>query len=209
MELETPVHLTRFHLSVLYSHGNAEDLADSQLLYDEFHASGLGVFAYDYPGYGVSTGTPSEESTQRAIMTCWKYLTAKGMPPSSIIITGRSVGGGPSVWLASQTEAAGLILISPFKSAFTTAFDLPFPLFPRDRFPNLDRIRTFDRSFLVIHGEEDEVIPARHGRKLVDACPSKDKKFQGIPNAGHNDLFEIDNGEIFPAIIGFAKRVGK
>ena len=195
--------------TLLYSHGNAEDLADSQLLYDEFHASGLGVFAYDYPGYGVSTGTPSEESTQRAIMTCWKYLTAKDIPPSSIIITGRSVGGGPSVWLASRTEAAGLILISPFKSAFTTAFDLPFPLFPRDRFPNLDRIRTFDRPFLIIHGEEDEVIPVRHGRKLVDACPSKDKKFQGIPNAGHNDLFEIDNGEIFPAIIGFAKRVGK
>jgi abhydrolase domain-containing protein 17 len=195
--------------TLLYSHGNAEDLADSQPIYDELHAYGLGVLAYDYPGYGVSTGTANEESTQRAIMACWKHLTASGIPDSSIIITGRSVGSGPSVWLASQTEPAGLILISPFKSAFTTAFDLPFPLFPRDRFPNLERIRTFDRPLLVIHGEHDEVIPVSHGRALVDACPSADRKFLGIPEAGHNDLFEIGAGEIFPAVFGFAERAGK
>jgi alpha-beta hydrolase superfamily lysophospholipase len=195
--------------TILYSHGNEEDLKDSQPLYDEFHASGLGVFAYDYPGYGVSTGTPNEESTQRAIMACWKHLTAKGIPPCSIVIAGRSVGSGPSVWLASQTEPAGLFLISPFKSAFTTAFDLRFPLFPRDRFPNLDRIRHFDRPLLVIHGEDDEVIPVRHGRALVEACPSQDKKFQGIPHAGHNDLFEIGYEEIFQSVIEFAKRVAK
>lgn len=195
--------------TLLYSHGNAEDLAHSQALYDEFHAGGLGVIAYDYPGYGLSTGTPDEASAQRAIMAVWKHLTASGIPPSSIIITGRSVGGGPSVWLASQTEPAGLILISPFKSTFTTAFDLPFPLFPRDRFPNLDRIRSFERPLLVIHGEDDEVIPVSHGRELVNACPSSDKKFHPIPGARHNDLFEIGGGEIFPLVRDFAARVTK
>lgn len=195
--------------TLLYSHGNAEDLADSKAIYDAFHASGLGVIAYDYPGYGLSTGTPDEASTQRAIMAIWKHLTASGIPPSSIIITGRSVGGGPSVWLASQTEPAGLILISPFKSTFTTAFDLPFPLFPRDRFPNLNRIRSFDRPLLVIHGEDDEVIPVSHGRKLVDACASADRKFLGIPYARHNDLFEIGNGLIFSEASHFAERVTK
>lgn len=195
--------------TLLYSHGNAEDLKDSQPIYEEFHASGLGVFAYDYPGYGLSTGTPTEESTQRAILTCWNHLTASGIAPSSIIITGRSVGGGPSVWLASQVDAVALILISPFKSAFTTAFDLPFPLFPRDRFPSLKRIHTFDRPLLVIHGEDDEVIPVSHGRKLVDACPSEDKKFLGIPYAKHNDLYEVGNGLIFSEVHNFAVRVTK
>jgi abhydrolase domain-containing protein 17 len=195
--------------TLLYSHGNAEDLAHSEALYEEFHASGLGVIAYDYPGYGLSTGTSDEASTQRAIMAVWKHLTASGIPPSSIVITGRSVGGGPSVWLASQTGPAGLVLISPFKSTFTTAFDLPFPLFPRDRFPNLDRIRSFKRPLLVIHGEDDEVIPVSHGRELVDACASADKKFLGIPYARHNDLFEVGNGLIFSEIRGFAERVAK
>lgn len=195
--------------TLLYSHGNAEDLAHSLVLYEEFHAGGLGVLAYDYPGYGLSTGTPDESSSLRAIMAVWNHLTDSGIPPSSIVITGRSVGGGPSVWLASQVEPAGLILISPFKSAFTTAFDLPFPLFPRDRFPNLKRIRSFDRPLLVIHGEDDEVIAVSHGRALVDACASPDKKFHSIPNARHNDLFEIGGGEIVPLVHEFAERVMK
>ena len=195
--------------TLLYSHGNAEDLADSEELYDEFHASGLGVIAYDYPGYGLSTGTPDENSTQRAIMAVWKHLITSGMKPSSIVITGRSVGTGPSVWLASQIEPAGLILISPFKSTFTTAFDLPFSLFPRDRFPNLKRIRSFHRPLLVIHGEEDEVIAVNHGRELVDACASADKKFQSIPGARHNDLFGIGAEKIFPLVREFAERVVK
>lgn len=195
--------------TLLYSHGNAEDLADSQSLYDEFHASGIGVIAYDYPGYGLSTGKPDEASSQRAIMAVWKHLTTTGIKPSSIVITGRSVGGGPSVWLASQTEPAGLILFSTFKSTFTTAFDLPFPLFPRDRFPNLQRIRTYDRPLLVIHGEDYEVIPVSHGRELVAACTSADKKFHLIPSAQHNDLFQIGGEEIFPLVRNFAVRLAE
>lgn len=195
--------------TLLYSHGNAEDLADSQALYDEFHASGLGVIAYDYPGYGLSTGMTNEASTQRAIMAVWKHLNSSGIEPSSIVITGRSVGGGPSVWLASQTKAAGLVLISTFKSTFTTAFDLPFPLFPRDRFPNLKRIRSYSCPLLVIHGEDDEVIPVTHGRELVGACASKDKKFHLIHGARHNDLFEIGGEGIFLLVRDFAERVAK
>lgn len=195
--------------TLLYSHGNAEDLAHSQELYDAFRSDGLGVIAYDYPGYGLSTGTPDEASAERAIMAVWKHITSSGIAPSSVIITGRSVGGGPSVWIASQTKPAGLLLLSPFKSTFTTAFDLPFPLFPRDRFPNLKRIRSLDIPLLVIHGEEDGIIPASHGRELVDACPSPDKTFHPIPGAGHNDLFEIGGTEIFPLIRQFADRVAR
>ena len=106
-------------------------------------------------------------------------------------------------------RTAGLILISPFKSTFTTAFDLPSPPFPRDRFPNLKRIRSFERPLLVIHGEDDEVIAVSHGRELVEACASADKKFLGIPYAGHNDLFEVGNGLIFSEVRDFAKRVVK
>lgn len=195
--------------TLLYSHGNAEDLADSEAIYDELHSRGFGVAAYDYPGYGVSTGKPSEASCQRAAMRVWKHLTDSGIPPSSIVITGRSVGSGPSVWLASRVEPAGLILISPFKSAFTTAFDLPFPLFPRDLFPNMKRIRSFRPPLLVIHGENDGVIPVSHGKALFAACPCEDKSLKLIPDAGHNDLFEVGGEGIFAAMEEFAKRVGK
>ena len=81
------------------------------------------------------------------------------------------------------------------------------PIFPYDRFPSLKRIPQVKCPLLVIHGEEDTLIPASHGRRLIDAAKVADKKFLGIPGAGHNDLFEVGGGEIEIAIRNFALRV--
>ncbi|QTN33497.1 alpha/beta hydrolase [Akkermansiaceae bacterium] len=195
--------------TILYSHGNAEDLAQSEIIYEELHARGLGVMAYDYPGYGQSTGTPSEESCQRAIQAAWNHLADTGIPPSSIIIVGRSVGSGPSVWLASREKPAGLALISPFRSAFTAAIPTPVSIFPGDRFPNMGRIRSMHHPLLIIHGEDDRVINVSHGKKLFAASPATDKKLHLIPDAGHNDLFNIAGEEIVDLVGKFAERVAK
>ncbi len=193
--------------TLLYSHGNAEDLGQSIELYQEWHGQGIGVFAYDYPGYGQSSGSPSESSCERAIQSAWNYLIRSGVAASSIVIVSRSVGGGPGVWLAAHEKPAGVALISPFTSAFAVA--IPFPLFPRDRFPNIKRIRTIHSPLLVIHGENDEVIPVSHGRKLLDASPASDKTFVPIPGAGHNDLFEVAGDEIIRQIADFARRAAR
>lgn len=192
--------------TLLFSHGNAEDMGDWLPIFEEWHSMGLGVMAYDYPGYGQSWGTPSEASCQRSIDDARKYLKFHGVPDSSTVIVGRSVGSGPSVWLASEMNAKALILISPFTSAFNVAFPLPFPILPRDRFPNLKRIRTIQTPLLIIHGENDEVIPFSHGKKLFEASPSPAKEFFPIPAAGHNDLFDVAGGEIIAKVAEFALR---
>ena len=193
--------------TLLYSHGNAEDLGHSTELYQVWHGMGFGVFAYDYPGYGRSTGKPGEASCKRAIQAAWDDLIRTGVPASSIILVGRSVGGGPSTWLASREDAAGLVLIAPFTSVFAVPF--PVPLFPGDRFPNLKLIRTMRGPLLVIHGENDAVIPPSHGRTLVEASPAADKTFHLIPQAGHNDLFEVAGDGIPRMIADFARRVAR
>ncbi len=193
--------------TLLFSHGNAEDLGQATELYQAWHEKGFGVFAYDYPGYGQSSGSPSEGSCERAVQSSWDHLIQSGVPASSIVIVCRSVGGGPGVWLAAHEKAAGLALISPFTSAFRVP--IPFPLFPRDRFTNLKRIRTISTPLLVIHGENDEVIPVSHGRKLVEASPATDKSFVPIPGGGHNDLFDVAGDEIIRRVADFARRVAK
>ncbi len=150
--------------TLLFSHGNAEDMCDWLPVFEEWHSMGLGVMAYDYPGYGQSRGKPTEASCQRSIAQTREALNERGVPDSSIIIVGRSVGSGPSVWLASQMNAKALVLISPFTSAFNVAFPLPFPILPRYRFPNLKRIQKIDTPLLIIHGKNDEVIPFSHGK---------------------------------------------
>lgn len=191
----------------LYSHGNAEDIGQSLELFQEWNVRGFGVLAYDYPGYGLSTGKPTENSVQSAALRAWGHLIESGVSEKSIVIVGRSVGSGPSVWLASSRRPAGLILISPFKSTFSVAFPVPLPLFPRDRFPNLTRIRKITTPLLIIHGKNDEVIPFSHGKSLFENSPALDKKFVPIPDAGHNDLFSSASEKIIAETSAFASRV--
>ena len=188
--------------TLLYSHGNAEDLGQAIDLYQAWHDMGFGVLAYDYPGYGESTGTATESACERAIHAAWEHLKKSGVKPGSLVIVGRSVGGGPSVWLASRVQPAGLALIAPFTSVYAVPFRAS--IFPRDRFPNLKLINDMQTPLLVIHGENDEIIPSSHGRKLVDGSPASDKTFVLIRDAGHNDLFEVAGDDIIRQIAAFA-----
>jgi len=190
----------------LYTHGNAEDLGTVKYQLQDWNAQGFGVLGYDFPGYGHSTGRVSEANCSTAISAAWDYLTvSQKVSPSSIIAIGRSVGGGPTVWLAEQKQPAGLVLLSPFTSAF--AVRIPVPIFPCDRFPNLKRIPHVKCPLLVIHGEADTLISPSHGRKLVEAAMVSDKTFLGIPGAGHNDLLDVGGNRIDDTIRDFAMRV--
>jgi len=84
--------------TIVYTHGNAEDLGDIRPVLQQLRDIGFSVFAYDYRGYGTSQGTPSERNAYRDIDTAYNYLTQQlRVPPQRIIAYGRSVGGGSAV----------------------------------------------------------------------------------------------------------------
>lgn len=191
--------------TIIYSHGNAEDIGQNIDIFEALHDRGFGVIAYDYPGYGLSPGKPTEASTQQALQKVWDYAINSGISPSSIVIVGRSIGTGPSVWLASRTKPAGLILIAPLKSVYSVAFG--YPIFPGDHFPNYKRIADIHTPLLVIHGEMDNIIPISHGQEIHQKSPASNKFFTKIENSGHNDLFYNSSEEIFDAIDTFIKQL--
>ena len=193
--------------TIIYSHGNAEDIGHNIEIFAELHDRGFGIIAYDYPGYGLTPGTSTETSTQQSIQAAWDYAINSGIPASSIIILGRSIGSGPSVWLATHTKPAGLILISPLKSAYCVAFGRP--IFPGDRFPNYKRITDTDAPLLVIHGELDYIIPSSHGQELYQKSPSRLKKFVSVKNSGHNDLYPNALDEVLDAVTAFIHQLPK
>lgn len=174
--------------TLLWSHGNAQNLESLYPALDSLHFSGYGVLGYDYPGYGESAGSPTEKGCYRAAQATYDHLTTSlGVPSEDVILVGQSVGSGPACWLASREKHRAVVLISPFLSAFRTVTKIP--LFPGDRFPNHKRITQFDTPLMIIHGENDEVIPFNHGEKLFELSPSQNKTFHRIENAGHNDIF--------------------
>ncbi|MCS6792054.1 MAG: alpha/beta hydrolase [Oscillatoriaceae bacterium SKYG93] len=193
--------------TILFSHGNAEDLGDIRWLLEKLRQEGFSVFAYDYRGYGTSQGTPSEQNTYRDIDAAYHYLTKKqGISGNRIIVYGRSVGSGPSVDLASRLPVAGLVL----ESAFVTAFRVLtlVPLFPFDKFANIDKIKHVRCPILIIHGTADMVIGFWHGEKLF-AAAREPKRYFWVEGAGHNDVFEVAGDRYFQVLREFVQLVNK
>jgi fermentation-respiration switch protein FrsA (DUF1100 family) len=175
--------------TLLYAHGNAEDLGDIRNTLEYLNQLGFNVFAYDYQGYGTSEGKPSEKNAYQDIEAAYHYLTEKlDIAADQIIAYGRSVGGGSVVNLAVNQPLGGLILESAFTSAFRVV--IPFPILPFDKFPNLKKIPKIKIPILIIHGTDDQVIPIKHGKKLFEVA-NDPKLFLSVEGAGHNDLIPV------------------
>ncbi len=189
--------------TVLFSHGNGEDLGLVDPFLHAYQAKGFSIFAYDYPGYGASTGAPSEGSSAAAITAAYLYLrdTLK-IPTHNIIIHGRSLGCGPSIFLASEYAAGGLMLESPFISAYR--LKTVIPLFPFDKYPNLSRIPQVKIPTLVMHGTQDKVIPLWHGQSIFKALTGY-KQAYWVQGAGHNDIIAHDKEKYWQTISHFLK----
>jgi len=199
--------------TIIFSHGNAEDLGDLRSLAEEFKQQGFSLMIYDYSGYGTSSGRPSERAVFGNIEAVYDYLISKrGVRPERIIAWGRSIGSGPSVHLAATRRIGGLVLESAFTSAFRVMTRIR--LLPFDRFDNLRRLKLVTCPVLVLHGDEDEIIPFRHGKKLYESVGGTRANLW-VERAGHNDLFRVagarywDSAHKFAAILEKAEVAGR
>lgn len=182
-------------VTLLFSHGNAEDLG---MIYDWFNDLArvlrVNIMAYDYTGYGKSSGSPCEENCYADIESAFRYLLeVRKLKPEQIVLYGRSLGSGPSCYLASKTaregrSVAGVILQSPLLSAYRVAFNFRFTMMG-DRFPNIDYASNIRCPVLIVHGTQDEVVPFWHGQELFLRVPQpwRAKPFW-VEGAGHNNI---------------------
>lgn len=110
------------------------------------------------------------------------------MPASDIVLIGNSLGSGVATQMASEVDARALILVAPFKSMTATA-ENSYPWAPVDwllanRFENIAKIADIGEPLLVVHGQQDELIPLLHARQLAAAHPGA--QFVALPGFGHN-----------------------
>eukprot|EP00816_Leptocylindrus_hargravesii_P010760 CAMPEP_0196810270 /NCGR_PEP_ID=MMETSP1362-20130617/10092_1 /TAXON_ID=163516 /ORGANISM="Leptocylindrus danicus, Strain CCMP1856" /LENGTH=153 /DNA_ID=CAMNT_0042185191 /DNA_START=263 /DNA_END=724 /DNA_ORIENTATION=- len=134
--------------------------------------------AYDYSGYGESDGEPSENNCYADIDAVYHHLVCNmNKLPKNIVLFGRSLGSGPTCYLASRTSqeerpVGGVILHSAFTSIYRIVADLGCTM-RGDVFPNVDYLNFFDAEtpVLVVHGTSDCIVPFQHGKNLVTALP--------------------------------------
>lgn len=175
--------------TLLYLHGNYEDLGSLAEYMPQFVNAGYAAFAVDYRRYGHSEGVPTEASTYADAVLAYDYMRTKlGIPADRIIIFGYSLGAGPGVELARHQPAAGLVMQGAFVSAYRVMTRVP--VFPGDKFKNLAKVPELKLPVFVIHGTADNTVPFWHGQKLYDAIIARKGKLfvEGGPHAGLGDF---------------------
>lgn len=184
-------------LTLVYSHGNAEDVGIS-LAYIDYLARTLrvDVLAFEYIGYSCADGEPSESALYESADAAWEYITVEcGVPAESVVLFGRSLGSAPAVHIAARAPTvAGLILQSPLSSGARVIVGIAasYALQLMDPFRNYAKIGRVRCRTLIMHGTVDEVVPFWHGQTLYDALAKRG--LAATPywaeGCGHNNMPE-------------------
>lgn len=192
---------------LLFCHGNAGNISHRLDNLARLHAAGVAVFIFDYRGYGLSQGSPSEKGMYLDAEAAWDWSQSQAHAQNGrVVIFGRSLGGVAGVYLASRRHPAGLILESTFTDlgAMAKAF-FPLPGMGKllgGRFDSLGRAPKVSCPVLMLHGDADDIVPYALGQKLFAALPAP-KAFVTLKQAGHNDTYMVGGPAYFQLIAGF------
>jgi fermentation-respiration switch protein FrsA (DUF1100 family) len=192
----------------LWLHGNAGNISHRVENIALVHQRlGVGVFIFDYRGYGQSAGQPSEDGLYRDADAALAYLRGRpDVEPGCVVLFGRSLGANIAAALAAREDVRGVILESPFSSVPGLARAL-YPMLPldsvlRSRYDAREKIARVRAPVLVIASRDDAVIPYREA-ELVFAAAPEPKRLVTLRGAGHNDTYRRGGEAYWQALAAF------
>jgi uncharacterized protein len=154
---------------------------------------GFGVFYLNNRGYGGSGGGPTEENNVADAIAAYDSLVKRGVSPEQILVYGESLGSGQAIRLAAARPVTAIVAgVAAHLDGRCGSGDLLLAATPSvDRGPIQQRAQHpgGTGAGLVLHGEEDEVIPAEMGQRVYRAA-NEPKRIELFPHGGHVDLFE-------------------
>ncbi|MEM7305517.1 MAG: alpha/beta hydrolase [Planctomycetota bacterium] len=200
--------------AVLFSHGNAGNMAGRLHAARAFLEQGFSVLLYDYRGYGNSAGNPSEEGTYLDAEAAYDWLIAEeGYAPDDVVLYGESLGGAVSIELARRRSVAGVFVEGTFSSLPDVGARfypwLPVRKLSKFRYESAAKVGALGVPLLVAHSPDDDVVPFEFGRALYDAAGEPKRMIETA--GGHNDGGYLQRAEWRQAVAEFlqeAIRVG-
>jgi len=203
--------------AILFFHGNGEIASDYDDVGPIYNSYGINFFVADYRGYGKSTGAPSASALIGDAHAVFKDITGwmdenKYLNP--LFLMGRSLGSASALELgvAYQARVHGLILESAFAQTLPLLRLVGIPverlaLTEENCFGNERKIELFRKPTLIIHAQNDHIIPFNHAQILMERSPASGKQLIMVPGANHNDILYRAGEEYFKAIHQFITRV--
>ena len=192
-------------------HGNAGNISGRlRRLADLHRRLGMNVLIFDYRGYGLSEGRPSEKGTYLDAEAALDYLGSRGdVDQDRIALFGHSLGTAIAVETAVRRDVYALLLESPFTSIRAMARH-NYPFFPgigailRRKYDSLSKIEDIRAPLMVLHGDRDDTVPIRMGRELYEAA-AEPKRFHPIAGADHDDADVVGGDAYYEAIAAFLR----
>lgn len=190
--------------TLIWSHGNAGNIGGRAEILLALARRGLRVLAYDYRGYGHSTGAPSEAGVYLDAVAAFDHEVGRGTAPRNLVCFGESLGGAVSIALAERRPCAGVAVVSTFTRLADVARRHygPLGLLAGNRFDSLARVGRRSAPTFVAHGDRDEIVPFELGETLFTATMGP-KRFLRIPGAQHNDA--LASPDLLDAVAAFAR----
>ena len=204
--------------TAVFAHGNAGNLANRYHVVEAFRAHGYGILAFDYRGYGKSEGRPSEKGLYRDMDAASRFLAyQQGVPVEEQIAAGESLGTAVAVEAASRRPYRAVALFAAYTSMPQVAAHVrdthglgwlrfvPLTLVMTQRFNALGNIDRVTCPVLILHGEQDALMPTAMPKALYARATTPHKTLLLIPGAGHNEVFFMGQQAFFDALSALLK----
>jgi uncharacterized protein len=185
------------HPVLLICHGNAGNISHRLEWLVPMLKRGWGAVLFDYRGYGLSGGKPSEQGLYNDSEAMYDYLTGEmEIAPERIVLFGRSLGGAPAAWLAGRKPVGRLVLEGTFTNTAAMARRLfgflPLHYAGRYSWPVAKHLGLVSSPVLIIHGTNDSVVPFELGKQLAEtADKGQDVTFRSVEGGDHLNLHHV------------------
>jgi pimeloyl-ACP methyl ester carboxylesterase len=197
---------------VVFFHGNGGNLSMWLDIFVQLWRRGFSVMAVDYRGYGASTGSASERGLYRdadaTIQMFQHQFRRQGIP---VIYWGRSIGAPVVAHAAVGAAPDGVVLETPMPDARSVLRTNPvlwlLSFMSTYTFPTSRLLQKYHGPLLILHGDQDEIVPFAAGRRVFERAPSVKKRFVAIEGAHHNDLHVTDPGVYWSTIDTFVSEL--
>lgn len=197
----------RPHGTVLFLHGRNRNIATQIASVQWLPARGFNVFLFDYRGYGRSTGDPSLDGLLRDIDAAWTALLARrDVDRSRIAVFGQSLGGALAIHHLATSPFAAYARALVTEGTFTGFRDVArdflevrgvvdgtvspwLSYLVDDRYRPVESIALLEPlPLLIVHGENDRIVPIAHARALYEAARAP-KELWIVPASWHAGAF--------------------
>lgn len=196
---------------LVHFHNNSETAAHGSELGHALQARGFGVLLVEYRGYGGGVSEeaePSEEGLYLDAEAALDHLALRGIGPERVVLWGTSLGTGVAAEMARRGRGAALVLVTPYTSIPDIAGEVVSGPVARllvpDHFDTLAKAPEIRVPTLIIHGDDDEIVPFWMGERLSREIP--EAWLVRVPGGRHGDLFLRARERLLAAIDALGRR---